>query len=283
VMESNMNERISSEIIGISPGKSILGIDAGSTRIKGALWTGSSWTLYAISSGVSYEKGVSDLTRNILESADLSPETIVATGYGRKMISGVSSIQNEIGCHAKGAMYLAPGCRTVIDIGGQDAKVISLREDGKVSDFAMNDKCAAGTGRFLSIMADALSITLADLGTIGTEVNPLRLSSMCTVFAESEIIGLLSQGYPVPEIVAGINDAIARRTLSLASRLTLIPEVIFTGGVSANSDIVSRISALVNLNISVPQHAEFSGAIGAVLSVGTVEPWQKVQVSVLQS
>lgn len=277
-----MKDKNSPEIIGISPEKAILGIDAGSTRIKGALWTGSSWIFSSISSGVSYEKSVSDLINNFLASVDQSPGTLVATGYGRKMISGVTSVQNEIGCHAKGARYLAPGCRTVIDIGGQDAKVISLREDGKISDFAMNDKCAAGTGRFLSIMADALSVSLADLGTIGTQVQPLRLSSMCTVFAESEIIGLLSQGHPVPEIVAGINDAIARRTLSLASRLTLIPEVIFTGGVSANNDIVSRISSLINLDISVPSHAEFSGSIGAVLSMGPVEPWMKVQARAIQ-
>ena len=272
-----MNTQIPSETL--VPCISVLGIDAGSTRIKGALWTGSSWILHSTSSGISYELSVSELIKDITTKAGFDPGSIIATGYGRKMVPGSPSVLNEIGCHAKGARYLVPGCRTVFDIGGQDAKVISLQENGKVADFAMNDKCAAGTGRFLSIMAAALSISLEDLGTIGREVQPLRLSSMCTVFAESEIIGLLSQGCPVPEIVAGINDAIARRTISLASRMTLVPEVIFTGGVSSDADIVSRISALINLPITVPDHAEFSGAIGAVLSVCTAEPWQMVRVS----
>ena len=275
-----MTEQIPNEERGV-PGMPILGIDAGSTRIKGALWTGSSWILHEISSGVSYELGVTGLIDTMSNQTGSPPVTIVATGYGRKMVPGATKVLNEIGCHGKGAVYLVPGCRTVIDIGGQDAKVISLGDTGKVSDFAMNDKCAAGTGRFLSIMADALSVSLSDMGSIGRESEPLRLSSMCTVFAESEIIGLLSRGCPVHEIVAGINDAIARRTLSLASRMTLAPQVIFTGGVSANADIVSRMSALIQQEIRVPEHAEFSGAIGAVLSVSTVDPWPLVPVRVM--
>ncbi|HWQ65685.1 MAG TPA: acyl-CoA dehydratase activase [Methanospirillum sp.] len=259
----------------------ILGIDAGSTRIKGALWTGSSWIMHSISSGVSYECEVTNLIETIIHHAGFTPETIVATGYGRKMVPGVSKVLNEIGCHGKGAGYLVPGCRTIIDIGGQDAKVISIGDNGKVSDFAMNDKCAAGTGRFLSIMAGALALSLSDLGVVGSDTEPLRLSSMCTVFAESEVIGLLSQGYKVPEIVAGINDAIARRTIALASRMTLNPMVVFTGGVSANSDIVARISQIINLDISVPDHTEFSGALGAVLSVEQTDPWPLVPVRII--
>lgn len=259
--------------------KNILGIDAGSTRIKGALWNGSCWLLSSLPSSVSYEQGISELIRLIITEAGSEPDQIVATGYGRKMVPRISGIQNEIGCHAKGAIYLTPRCRTVIDIGGQDAKIISVNEGGKVVDFAMNDKCAAGTGRFLSILANTLTIPLSDLGGIGKDIQPLRLSSMCTVFAESEVIGLLSQGYEVPTIVAGIHDAIARRTVSLSSRLAMNPTVIFTGGVSANSDIVSRVSQIINLDIIVPEYAEYSGAFGAVLSVVQADPWaiDKVQ------
>lgn len=259
----------------------ILGIDAGSTRIKGAFWTGSSWLLSAVPSSVSYEQSITDLTDHLFKISGIIPATIVATGYGRKMVANASKISNEIGCHGKGAAYLVPGARTVIDIGGQDAKVISIMDDGKVVDFAMNDKCAAGTGRFLSILADTLALTLADLSSIGKDADPLRLSSMCTVFAESEVIGLLSRGYPVPEIVAGINDAIARRTISLASRLSLNPPIIFSGGVSANADIVARVSQMISLDIIVPEHAEFSGAIGAVLSICHPDPWSLVQVRII--
>ncbi|MDD1724417.1 MAG: acyl-CoA dehydratase activase [Methanospirillum sp.] len=255
-----------------------LGIDAGSTRIKGAFWTGSSWLLCSAASGVSYEECIADLIGTLIREAEIEPSGIVATGYGRKMVTGASGISNEIGCHGKGAVYLVPGCRTVFDIGGQDAKVISVLASGKVTDFIMNDKCAAGTGRFLSILANTLDLSLGDLGDIGKDVEPLRLSSMCTIFAESEVIGLLSRGYPVPEIVAGIHDAIARRTVSLASRLTMTPLVVFTGGVSANRDIIARISQLISLEITVPLHAEFSGAIGAVLSLCHPDPWPFVQI-----
>ncbi len=268
---------------GISSPQSILGIDAGSTRIKGALWTGSSWILSALSSGISYEEEVRNLIDIITSHAGISPDYVVATGYGRKMVPKVTQVVNEIGCHGKSAGYLVPGCRTVIDIGGQDAKVICVSPQGKVTDFAMNDKCAAGTGRFLSILANSLSVSLDDLGVIGRDTEPLRLSSMCTVFAESEVIGLLSRGYAVPEIVAGINDAIARRTVSLASRLSITPKVVFTGGVSANSDIISRLSRMIALEITVPDHAEYSGAIGAVLSAGNPEPWSLVPVQVLRT
>ena len=277
-----MEKKLSVDGLSDSSCKSVLGIDAGSTRIKGALWTGSSWLLQTVPSTVSYEQSIHDLITAMITETGSDPDEIVATGYGRKMVAGASEISNEIGCHGKGAAYLVQGCRTVIDIGGQDAKIISVQEGGKVSDFAMNDKCAAGTGRFLSILADSLALPLSDLGNIGRDVQPLRLSSMCTVFAESEVIGLLSRGYPVPEIVAGIHDAIARRTVSLASRLSLVPVIVFTGGVSANDDIVSRISRLINLNITVPEHAEFSGAIGAVISVCNPEPWSFVQVRKVQ-
>ena len=259
----------------------VLGIDAGSTRIKGALWTGTSWFLSSIPSSVSYETEVSSLISIITEKSGIYPELIISTGYGRKMIPNVAKNVNEIGCHAAAAPYMAPGTRTVIDIGGQDAKVIIITETGKIADFVMNDKCAAGTGRFLAVLADRLSIPLEDMGKTGLGVAPLRLSSMCTVFAESEVISLLSKGYQVPEIIAGIHDAIARRTVALASRLTMEPVVTFLGGVSANQDIVGRTSELIGLDINVPDHAEFSGAIGAVLSALSPEPWSLTSVHII--
>lgn len=255
-----------------------LGIDAGSTRIKGALWTGESWYLSSVPASVSYENDVSSLITLIKKTTGLSQHTIIATGYGRKLVPGVSRSMNEIGCHAAGAHYMVPDTRTVIDIGGQDAKIILVTPNGKIADFVMNDKCAAGTGRFLAVLGERLSVPLVEMGRTGLGQPPLPLSSMCTVFAESEVISLLSKGHHVPEIIAGIHDAIARRTVALASRLKIEPRVTFLGGVSANQDIVARVSALIGYPITVPDYAEYSGAIGAALSIIQPPEWNQAVV-----
>lgn len=255
-----------------------LGIDAGSTRIKGALWTGESWYLSSVPASVSYETDVSSLITFIKETTGLSHYPIISTGYGRKLVPGVSSSMNEIGCHAAGAHYMVPDTRTVIDIGGQDAKIILVTPNGKIADFVMNDKCAAGTGRFLAVLGERLSVPLEEMGKTGLGISPLRLSSMCTVFAESEVISLLSKGHGVSEIIAGIHDAIARRTVALASRLKIEPVVTFLGGVSANQDIVARVSDLISNPITVPDYAEYSGAVGAVLSVIKPPEWSQAAV-----
>jgi len=257
----------------------VLGIDAGSTRIKGALWTGNCWYLSSVPASVSYENDVVSLISSIKDTAKVPHFTIISTGYGRKLVPGVNKTINEIRCHAAGAHYMVPDTRTVIDIGGQDAKIILVTPDGKIADFVMNDKCAAGTGRFLAVLGERLSVPLEEMGKTAFGQTPLRLSSMCTVFAESEVISLLSKGHQVPEILAGIHDAIARRTISLASRLKIEPVITFLGGVSGNQDIVARISDLTRLPINVPDYAEYSGAIGAVLSTINPPEWCQTEVN----
>jgi len=190
---------------------------------------------------------------------------IVGTGYGRISLPIFTSRMTEITCHARGAHYLHPDTRTVIDIGGQDSKVISLNPDGSVADFIMNDKCAAGTGRFLQVMAGILDVSLEELGIMAEGVYPVSLSSMCTVFAESEVIGLLARGIDKGSIAAGIIDTIAQRIHGLAGRVSLVEKVTFTGGIAQNQSICRNIGESLDINLHVPAAPQFVGALGAAL------------------
>jgi predicted CoA-substrate-specific enzyme activase len=193
------------------------------------------------------------------------PPAIAATGYGRKNCPDATSAHTEIACHARGGWYLAPGCRFVIDIGGQDAKGIRVADGGRVEDFVMNDKCAAGTGRFLSAMGQALGIHVDLLSKHALGVEPHRINAMCTVFAESEVIGLINEGVSRGAIIAGLHDSIARRTASMIAPLHPQPPVVFTGGVSQNTDLVARLKKMLGHEILVPKDAVFAGALGAAL------------------
>ncbi|MBI4729011.1 MAG: 2-hydroxyglutaryl-CoA dehydratase [Acidobacteria bacterium] len=191
---------------------------------------------------------------------------VVSTGYGRRKLDGSDANFTEIVCHARGARFLEPATRTVVDVGGQDSKAMALGPDGKVADFVMNEKCAAGTGRFLEVMAHALGVDLAEFGALAVGVaDPARISSTCTVFAESEVVSHVASGRPRAEIVAGIHEAIAARVASLARRVGVRDAVMMTGGVALNVGVVGALERMLGHSIAVHPDAQFAGAIGAAL------------------
>ena len=191
---------------------------------------------------------------------------LVTTGYGRKMVGFGDKSITEISCHARGAEFLFPGVRTVIDIGGQDSKVITLNGGGSVVNFAMNDKCAAGTGRFLEVMAHALGIPLEEMGALSLRAEaPALISSICTVFAESEVISLTAQGRSKVDIIAGIHVAIASRVHSLANRVGVAAPVVMSGGVAKNAGVVRALERLLETEIALPPEPQTVGALGAAL------------------
>lgn len=190
---------------------------------------------------------------------------LVATGYGRKRAEANSQV-TEITCHARGAVNLFPGTRTILDIGGQDTKAIRVGPDGDVVNFAMNDKCAAGTGRFLEVMARALEVDLADLGPLSMEsVAPKRISSFCTVFGESEVISHLAEGAEVKDIAQGLNEAISGRVVGMLRRVGVESEITMSGGVSRNIGMRKSIESLLGCTLNVSEHSQIMGALGAAL------------------
>jgi predicted CoA-substrate-specific enzyme activase len=196
-----------------------------------------------------------------------SIERIIATGYGRNSVPFAHRAMTEIICHGAGAYFLNKKVRTIIDVGGQDSKAISLDENGKVKDFVMNDKCAAGTGRFLEVMARALESDLDDFGSISLRAdNPARISSICTVFAESEVISLISKGETRENIIAGINESVASRVAAMAKRIGVIPPIMMTGGVAKNIGVVRALEEKLGTAITVSQEtAQINGALGAAV------------------
>jgi len=191
---------------------------------------------------------------------------VVGTGYGRFRVTFGNAQITEISCHAKGAVSFFPQTRTVIDMGGQDAKGIKIGPGGEVADFAMNDKCAAGTGRFLGNAADTLGLSLDEIGPLSLRGTlPVRLSTVCTVFVESDIMAYLAQGKRVEDILAGVHSAIAARTISLVRRVGLEPEITFTGGVSRNIGMVRALEEKLGGSINVSPEAHYMGALGAAL------------------
>jgi predicted CoA-substrate-specific enzyme activase len=191
----------------------------------------------------------------------------VATGCGRKRASFAQQTVTEITCLAKGVNYLFPDARTIVDIGGQDTKVIRVDEKGRVVEFEMNDKCAAGTGRFIEVMAKALNADLENVGEISLNFKKeLTISSICTVFAESEVISLVSEGEELEDILYGIHKAIADRTLGLISRLGGIePQVVMAGGVAKNIGVVKALEKALNTPITIHKEPQIIGALGAAI------------------
>jgi predicted CoA-substrate-specific enzyme activase len=194
---------------------------------------------------------------------------IVSTGYGRSSVKFAHRTATEIICHAAGALLLDAKVRTVIDIGGQDSKAISVDGTGKVKNFVMNDKCAAGTGRFLEVMARALGSDLDEFGSLSLQADrPARISSLCTVFAESEVISLISKGETRENIIAGIHESIAARVSAMAARIGVVPPVMLTGGVAKNIGVVKALEAKLGVPLAVSPHAQVMGAIGAAVIAG---------------
>jgi len=190
----------------------------------------------------------------------------IATGYGRASLPFATAAVTEITCHARGVRHYFPDARTIVDIGGQDSKVIVLDERGAVSDFAMNDRCAAGTGRFLELAARLLDLDLDQMGEVAAEAsNPAAITSTCAVFAESEVVGLLSRGARREDVLAGIHASVAARIATLASRLGVRPPGVFTGGVAKNAAMAKALGAALSLDLAVPPEPQITGALGAAL------------------
>jgi predicted CoA-substrate-specific enzyme activase len=204
-----------------------------------------------------------------LSRAGISPDDIsnvVATGYGRSGVTFATKAVTEITCHALGARRLFPEAATVIDIGGQDSKVIRLSADGRVEDFAMNDKCAAGTGRFLEVMARSLDTDLTELGALSARsTRDVRISSTCTVFAESEVVALVARGIPREDIVRGLHRSVAERIYGMVVRLRAEPPFVMTGGVAKNAGVVAAIEEQLGTGVLLPDEPQIVGAIGAAI------------------
>lgn len=247
------------------------GIDAGSRAIKIVLIDSENMQVIAkglTDQGVQQDKLTSQLYEDVLNDNSINKEdvsAIVATGYGRAAVSIADTTITEITCHAAGVCRLVPEVRTIIDIGGQDSKLLRLDVDGRVRDFAMNDRCAAGTGRFLEVVAQRLGVELDSLGKLAEQSHsPAAVSSMCVVFAETEITGLLADGKAMEDVVAGVQAAIANRIVSMAGRNIDLP-VIFTGGVAMISGMDAALELALGKSVTVSPDPQMTGALGAAI------------------
>jgi predicted CoA-substrate-specific enzyme activase len=246
------------------------GIDIGSISTKAVIMRdGQLLASRVILTGYNAENAGKKVFDAVLDDLQISASAItriVATGYGRKGLAMADKSITEIMCHATGARYLNPLIRSIIDIGGQDSKAILLDDRGKVANFAMNDKCAAGTGRFLEVMAGALEVNLDEFGRMSLKADlPARISSLCTVFAESEIISLIAKGEKRENIIAGIHESICVRVLAMANRIGIKSPVMMTGGVAKNIGVVRAFEKAIGSPIEVSDYAQVNGAIGAAL------------------
>lgn len=251
-----------------------LGIDIGSLSCDAVVIDDAETILASavIPTGARNRESIARVKTEVLQGAHIQEADLAATistGYGRERVENRLAAVTEITCHARGIRFVIPNTQVLIDIGGQDSKVIRLDGAGRVVDFAMNDKCAAGTGRFLEAMARALQVDIEDLSELDQGAQgTATLSSMCTVFAESEVVSLIANGVDIKEIVQGLNRAIASRTLGMVKRVA--PDVAnlnvaMSGGVARNSGVVRALSAALGRDVLVPLMPDAIGALGAAL------------------
>lgn len=248
-----------------------LGIDVGSTASKCIILKDGkeivAKSLIDVGAGTS---GPQRAIEAVLEEAGMKSEDMaytLATGYGRtSLMDGIADKQmSELSCHAKGAAFLFPNVHTVIDIGGQDVKVLHI-DNGAMTNFQMNDKCAAGTGRFLDVMARVLEVKVEDLGRLGAmSRKKVGISSTCTVFAESEVISQLAMGTDKCDIIDGIHRSVAHRVTGLAHRIGVVPDVVMTGGVAQNEGVVKALQNELGCPIKTSPLTQYNGALGAAL------------------
>ena len=247
------------------------GVDVGSTQTKAIVVDedGRIASRALIDTGANVVVAAEQAYMQALAAADLDERQvgyIVGTGYGRYRVTFGNAQITEISCHARGAVHLFPRTRTVVDMGGQDTKAIRVSPAGEIVDFCMNDKCAAGTGRFLGAVAATLDIPLPELGAVALASDkPVRISTTCTVFAESEVLSWLGRGKKVEDILLGIHRSMVSRSVGLMRRVGIEPEVTFTGGVTRNIGIVTELNRALGFDVNVSEDAHYIGAIGAAL------------------
>ncbi len=246
-------------------GKIYIGIDLGSTTVKAVALNGNALTSAIRPTGANPRKTGETVIAEVLEKIMGNVQKIVATGYGRISFSA-DEVISEITAHAKGSYSLFPNARTIIDIGGQDSKITRINDQGNILDFAMNDKCAAGTGRFIENTAKALEVSLPEFSNRSLLSNtPARINSMCTVFAESEVISLLAQGASLEDVSAGLHTSVASRIRAMAERLGVENEVIFTGGAAKSAAMKIVLENTLGKRLIVPEEPQIVGALGAAI------------------
>jgi len=251
------------------------GVDIGSTMTKVVVTDKAGDLLSVIKgpTGAEYRQLANEVMRQALKQAALRIDDIsyiVATGYGRLNVPFADRQITELSCHARGVSSLFPGVKTAIDIGGQDAKCMKI-DNGRLVSFVMNDKCAAGTGRFLEVIAATLGIKLEDMGGISLKAaQKIQISNLCTIFAQQEVVALLSRGEKLENIIAGLHDALASRVAALARRLGIEPDLVLTGGVAKNIGMVKAMKESLSCEILVPEEPLITGALGAAILANQV-------------
>ncbi|MBW2039254.1 MAG: benzoyl-CoA reductase [Deltaproteobacteria bacterium] len=258
--------------------KCYAGIDAGSTYIKVAVINDSTLMGYKIApTGIDCRKKSREMFDELLSDLSLSPSDIIAitsTGYGRRLIDISNETVSEIMAHAIGAIWTAPEgskIRTIIDIGGQDSKVIVIDEKWETKNFIMNDKCAAGTGRFIEVLSRVLEVNVEQIGPFSLQAKtPCQINSTCAVFAESEVISLLARGKDRKDIIAGIHRSLAKRISGMARKASFEPDLLLTGGVALNPGLVAAFEDELMMDIYVARKPQLNGAIGAAIIAGNL-------------
>jgi len=248
----------------------VCGLDIGAATTKAVILNDRKIISYAVlPTGQSVNLATDKVLEKVTEKIGIGIsdfERVVTTGYGRHAVPFADRAVSEIICHAKGANFLLPSARTVIDIGGQDSKIIALDGDGNVTNFVMNDKCAAGTGRFIEVMANVLEVPLEHMGKFSlTSQKACMISSTCTVFAESEIVSLRAKGEPRENLIAGIHKGVASRTITMGRSVGFNKDVAFTGGVAKNVGVKQYLEIAIGSPIIVPEEPQIIGALGAAL------------------
>jgi predicted CoA-substrate-specific enzyme activase len=247
------------------------GVDVGSTQTKAVVIDEAKHIVgrALIDTGANVIMAAEQAFTEALKSANVQEEEVeyvVGTGYGRYRVTFGNTQVTEISCHGRGAVHMFPGTHTVIDMGGQDTKAIRVRPTGEIVDFCMNDKCAAGTGRFLGAASSALDIPLDQLGPTALRAErPVRISTTCTVFAESEVLSWLGKGKKIEDILQGVHQSIAARSIGLLRRVGVEEEITFTGGVARNIGMIAALEKGLNAKLNVSDDSHFMGALGAAL------------------
>lgn len=252
-------------------GRRYLGVDLGSTTAKAVVVddAGEILSSAVVTMGAVSRAGMQRAVDQALAEAGLDESDLdgtVSTGYGRRLVSFAGRTYTEITCHARGTSEMVPGVRLVIDVGGQDSKAITVGSDGLVRDFAMNDRCASGTGRFYEVLARAVDVSIDELGELALRgSDDLEVSSMCATFAETEIVSMLAEDKDVADIASSVHRAIAARTLALVAQVGRHTPVVLTGGVARNPAAVHFLSRALDAEVTVPAHPQITGAFGAAL------------------